>query len=75
MAPISHSAPEEHSPPAAPGTLAYSAGEHEGPQPTPTLLALWEQEEALLLPPTTIAATAVPSWEVGNWSEVCVGSH
>lgn len=69
MSPISHSAPEEHSPPAAPGTLAYSAGEHEGPQPTPTLLALWEQEEALLLPPTTIAATAMPSWEVGNWSE------
>uniref|UniRef100_A0A669PGR4 ADAM metallopeptidase with thrombospondin type 1 motif 7 n=1 Tax=Phasianus colchicus TaxID=9054 RepID=A0A669PGR4_PHACC len=74
MAPVSHTAPEEHSLPAAPGTLVYGAGEHEGPQPTPTSPPVWEQEEALLLPPTTIAATAVPSWEVGNWSEVCVGS-
>ncbi|XP_031443782.1 A disintegrin and metalloproteinase with thrombospondin motifs 7 isoform X2 [Phasianus colchicus] len=69
MAPVSHTAPEEHSLPAAPGTLVYGAGEHEGPQPTPTSPPVWEQEEALLLPPTTIAATAVPSWEVGNWSE------
>ncbi|XP_031411236.1 A disintegrin and metalloproteinase with thrombospondin motifs 7 [Meleagris gallopavo] len=69
VAPISHTAPEEHSPSAAPGTLAYGAGEHEVPQPTPTPLPAWEQEEALLLPPTTIAGTAMPSWEVGNWSE------
>uniref|UniRef100_A0A8C3LHV3 ADAM metallopeptidase with thrombospondin type 1 motif 7 n=1 Tax=Chrysolophus pictus TaxID=9089 RepID=A0A8C3LHV3_CHRPC len=69
MAPVGHTAPEGHSLPAAPGTLVYGAGEHEGPQPTPTSLPVWEQEEALLLPPTTIAATAVPSWEVGNWSE------
>lgn len=75
MAPVGHTAPEEHAPPAAPGTLAYGAGEHEVPQPTPTPLPVWEQEEALLLPPTTIAGTAVPSWEVGNWSEVCAGSH
>uniref|UniRef100_A0A669PXZ5 ADAM metallopeptidase with thrombospondin type 1 motif 7 n=1 Tax=Phasianus colchicus TaxID=9054 RepID=A0A669PXZ5_PHACC len=63
-----------HTVPASPRTLVYGAGEHEGPQPTPTSPPVWEQEEALLLPPTTIAATAVPSWEVGNWSEVCVGS-
>ncbi|XP_072202052.1 A disintegrin and metalloproteinase with thrombospondin motifs 7 [Excalfactoria chinensis] len=69
MAPIGHTAPKEHSPPAAPRTLAYGAGEHEGPQPTPTPVPLLEEEEALLLPPATIAATAVPSWEVGNWSE------
>ncbi|XP_021263311.1 A disintegrin and metalloproteinase with thrombospondin motifs 7 isoform X2 [Numida meleagris] len=69
MAPVGHTAPEEHSPPAAPRTLVYGAGEHEGPQPTPTPLPFWEQEEDLLLPSTTIAATAMPSWEVGNWSE------
>ncbi|XP_065590200.1 A disintegrin and metalloproteinase with thrombospondin motifs 7 [Cyrtonyx montezumae] len=69
MAPVSHAAPEEPSPPAAPGTLTYGAGEHEGPQPTPTPSPLWEEEEALPLPPTTKAPTAVPSWEVGNWSE------
>uniref|UniRef100_A0A672UCX0 ADAM metallopeptidase with thrombospondin type 1 motif 7 n=1 Tax=Strigops habroptila TaxID=2489341 RepID=A0A672UCX0_STRHB len=31
-----------------------------------------EKEEALLPPLTTMGATAMPSWEVGNWSECSV---
>ncbi|NWH61339.1 ATS7 metalloproteinase, partial [Geococcyx californianus] len=59
---------------ATPGTFVFSAGEHELPQPMPAPSLLWEkeemEEEAALLPPsTTVAATAMPSWEVGNWSE------
>lgn len=65
---------------AAPGQYAFSDGEHELPQPTPTPAPFWEEEEleeeeALLPPSTTMAATAMPSWEVGNWSEVCAESH
>ncbi|NWS74286.1 ATS7 metalloproteinase, partial [Crotophaga sulcirostris] len=59
---------------ATPGTFAFSDGEHELPQRTPAPQPLWEkeemEEEATLLPPsTTVAATTMPSWEVGNWSE------
>ncbi|NXE81340.1 ATS7 metalloproteinase, partial [Cochlearius cochlearius] len=72
--PLSSTAPGQRSPWAAPGTFAFSDGEHELSQPTPATPPLWEKEEmekeeALLLPSTTMAATAVPSWEVGNWSE------
>ncbi|NWS58625.1 ATS7 metalloproteinase, partial [Chunga burmeisteri] len=64
----------EHSPWAAPGTFAFSDGEHELSQPTPSPPPLrekkgMEEEEALLPPLTTVAATAMPTWEVGNWSE------
>ncbi|NXK50305.1 ATS7 metalloproteinase, partial [Chauna torquata] len=69
VAQIGSTALGERSPSAALGTLAYGDGEREGPQPTPTPLQLWEQEEALLLPSTAVAATVMPSWEVGNWSE------
>ncbi|NXG87762.1 ATS7 metalloproteinase, partial [Stercorarius parasiticus] len=73
-APVSSAEPGESWPWAAPGTFAFSDGEHELSQPTPTLPLLWEkeereEEEALPPPPTTTAATAMPSWEVGNWSE------
>ncbi|NXI71696.1 ATS7 metalloproteinase, partial [Anseranas semipalmata] len=69
VAQMGSTAPGERSPSAAPRIFAYSDGEREGSQPTPTNLRVWGQEEALLLPSTTVAATAVPSWEVGNWSE------
>ncbi|NWU43152.1 ATS7 metalloproteinase, partial [Hylia prasina] len=72
-------APREPSPWTAPGkTSASSAGEHELSQPTPLPPLLWEkrleeeeeeEEEALPPPSTSTAATAKPSWEVGNWSE------
>ncbi|KAM6059259.1 A disintegrin and metalloproteinase with thrombospondin motifs 7 isoform 1-T1 [Theristicus caerulescens] len=73
-APLSSTVPGERSPWAPPGTLAFSDGEHELSQPTPAPSPLWEKEEMekeepLLLPLTTVAATAIPSWEVGNWSE------
>ncbi|NXS45123.1 ATS7 metalloproteinase, partial [Balaeniceps rex] len=78
-APLSSTVPGERSPWATPGMLAFSDGEHELSQPTPAPLPLWEKEEmekeemekeeALLLPSTTVTATAMPSWEVGNWSE------
>ncbi|NWR49842.1 ATS7 metalloproteinase, partial [Regulus satrapa] len=50
---------------------APSDGGHELSQPTPLPSPLREkrlEEEEALLPPS--AATAKPSWEVGNWSEV-----
>ncbi|NXG66032.1 ATS7 metalloproteinase, partial [Hemiprocne comata] len=66
----------EHSLGTTPGTSDFTDGEHELPQPTPAPLPRWEKEEreeedeqALLPPSTTMAATAMPSWEVGNWSE------
>ncbi|XP_010139092.1 PREDICTED: A disintegrin and metalloproteinase with thrombospondin motifs 7-like, partial [Buceros rhinoceros silvestris] len=69
--------PGQHSPWAAPGQYTFSDGEHELPQPTPAPAPSWEEEEleeeeALLPPSTTMAATAMPSWEVGNWSECSV---
>ncbi|NXG73143.1 ATS7 metalloproteinase, partial [Baryphthengus martii] len=72
--PLSSTMPGERSLWASPGTFASRDGEQELPQPTPAPLLLWEEEEMekeeILLPPsTTVAATAVPSWEVGNWSE------
>ncbi|XP_038003098.1 A disintegrin and metalloproteinase with thrombospondin motifs 7 isoform X2 [Motacilla alba alba] len=61
------------SPWAPPGTPASSDGGQELSQPTPLAPQLWEkrleEEEALLPPSPTAAATAKPSWEVGNWSE------
>ncbi|NWH26515.1 ATS7 metalloproteinase, partial [Grus americana] len=72
---LGSTAPGQRSPWAAPGTFAFSDGEHELSQPTPAPPPLWEEEEtekeeALLPPSTTMAATAaLPSWEVGNWSE------
>ncbi|NXV28262.1 ATS7 metalloproteinase, partial [Rissa tridactyla] len=73
-APVSSAKPGESWPWAAPGTFAFSNGEHELSQPTPAPPLLWEkeereEEEALPPPSTTTAATAMPSWEVGNWSE------
>uniref|UniRef100_A0A8B9FWW2 ADAM metallopeptidase with thrombospondin type 1 motif 7 n=1 Tax=Amazona collaria TaxID=241587 RepID=A0A8B9FWW2_9PSIT len=78
----SHGAPlsttsGERSPWAASGTFAFHDGEHELSQPTPVPPSPWEdakmeKEEALLLPLTTVGATVIPSWEVGNWSECSV---
>ncbi|NWW86983.1 ATS7 metalloproteinase, partial [Rhynochetos jubatus] len=62
--------PGERLPWAAPGTFAFSDGEHEFSQPTP--LPLWDKEEMekeAAAPSTTRVITAIPSWEVGNWSE------
>lgn len=77
---VSSAVPGERLPWASPGTFAFGDGEHKLSQPTPALPPLWEEderekEEALLPPSTTAAATAMPSWEVGNWSEVSVESH
>uniref|UniRef100_A0A8C9NH47 ADAM metallopeptidase with thrombospondin type 1 motif 7 n=1 Tax=Serinus canaria TaxID=9135 RepID=A0A8C9NH47_SERCA len=65
------------SPWAPPGTLASSDRGQELSQPSPLPPLLWEkrleeeeEEEALLPPSPPTAATAKPSWEVGNWSEV-----
>ncbi|NWR55363.1 ATS7 metalloproteinase, partial [Bucorvus abyssinicus] len=74
---LSSTAAGEHSPWAAPGQYAFSDGEHALPQPTHAPAPFWEkeqmeEEEALLPPWTTVAATAMPSWEVGNWSECSV---
>ncbi|NXF35935.1 ATS7 metalloproteinase, partial [Nyctibius bracteatus] len=74
VTPLSSTVPGERSPWAAPGTFAFSDGEHALPQPTPARPPLREKEErakeeALLPPSTTMAATVTPSWEVGNWSE------
>ncbi|NXE26922.1 ATS7 metalloproteinase, partial [Ardeotis kori] len=76
-APLSTAAPGERSPGASPGTFAFSDREHKLSQPTSAAPPLqekaemekaeMEKAEALLLP--TMAATAMPSWEVGNWSE------
>lgn len=79
-APLSSTMPGEHSPRTTSGTFAFSGGEHELSQPTPAPPPLWEKkkmekEEALLPPLTTVAPTVMPSWEVGNWSEVRVESH
>ncbi|NXL62869.1 ATS7 metalloproteinase, partial [Chordeiles acutipennis] len=76
-APISSTAPGERFPWATPGTSAFRDGEHTLSQPTPSPSPLWgkeerEMEEALLPPVTAAAATAMPSWEVGNWSECSV---
>uniref|UniRef100_A0A8C9NBZ8 ADAM metallopeptidase with thrombospondin type 1 motif 7 n=1 Tax=Serinus canaria TaxID=9135 RepID=A0A8C9NBZ8_SERCA len=64
------------SPWAPPGTLASSDRGQELSQPSPLPPLLWEkrleeeeEEEALLPPSPPTAATAKPSWEVGNWSE------
>ncbi|NWW34426.1 ATS7 metalloproteinase, partial [Panurus biarmicus] len=68
--------PSEPSPWISPGTSASSAEGHELSQPTPLPPLLWEkglqeeeEEEAVLPPLSSTAATAKPSWEVGNWSE------
>ncbi|KFW80291.1 A disintegrin and metalloproteinase with thrombospondin motifs 7, partial [Manacus vitellinus] len=70
--PLSFTVPGE--PRAPPGTFAFSDRGHKWSQPSPAPPPLWEkrmeEEEAALLPPsTTPAATAMASWEVGNWSE------
>ncbi|XP_010192321.1 PREDICTED: A disintegrin and metalloproteinase with thrombospondin motifs 7-like, partial [Mesitornis unicolor] len=75
--PLSSTAPGERSPWAPPGTFSLGDGEQELSQPTPAPPPLWEREEmeeedAWLVPSTTVAATAMPSWEVGNWSECSV---
>ncbi|NXA86006.1 ATS7 metalloproteinase, partial [Melanocharis versteri] len=66
-------APRDPSPWAPPGTSASRDRGHELSQATPLPSPLWEErleeEEALLPPSSTAAATAKPSWEVGNWSE------
>uniref|UniRef100_A0A8C6JGF5 Uncharacterized protein n=1 Tax=Melopsittacus undulatus TaxID=13146 RepID=A0A8C6JGF5_MELUD len=73
----SHTSSGEHSPWATSGTFAFHGGDHELSQPTPVPPSPWEdekmeKEEALLLPLTTVGATVMPSWEVGNWSECSV---
>ncbi|XP_050165709.1 A disintegrin and metalloproteinase with thrombospondin motifs 7, partial [Myiozetetes cayanensis] len=70
--PLSITMPGE--PWAPPGTFAFSDGGHKWSQPSPAPPPLWEKrmeekEKASLPPSTTTAATAMPSWEVGNWSE------
>ncbi|NWX15024.1 ATS7 metalloproteinase, partial [Aegotheles bennettii] len=68
--------PGQGSPWAPPGTFGVSDGEHKLSQPTPAPPLLWEEEEReeereeeeASLPPSA-TATAMPSWEVGNWSE------
>ncbi|OPJ70279.1 A disintegrin and metalloproteinase with thrombospondin motifs 7 [Patagioenas fasciata monilis] len=72
---LSSTVPGEHLPWATPATFAFSDGEHKLSQATPVPPPLWEKEEmeeVLLLPSTTMATTATPSWEVGNWSECSV---
>uniref|UniRef100_A0A663MYA6 ADAM metallopeptidase with thrombospondin type 1 motif 7 n=1 Tax=Athene cunicularia TaxID=194338 RepID=A0A663MYA6_ATHCN len=69
---LSSTMPGRRSPWATPGTFAFSDGEHELSQPTPPLrweMEETEKEEVWILPSATMAATAMPSWEVGNWSE------
>lgn len=78
-APLSSTTLGELSPWATSGTFAFHDGEQELSQPTLVPPLPWEdekteKEEALLLPLTTVGATVMPSWEVGNWSEVCVES-
>ncbi|NWR36317.1 ATS7 metalloproteinase, partial [Tachuris rubrigastra] len=70
--PLSITMPGE--PWAPPGTFAFSDEGYKWSQPSPAPPSLWEkrmeEEEATLLSPsTTAAAAAMPSWEVGNWSE------
>ncbi|NWI49068.1 ATS7 metalloproteinase, partial [Calyptomena viridis] len=72
--PLSITVPGEPSPWAPPGTSAFSDEGHRLSQPSPAPRPVWEkrmeeEEEALLPPLTTTAAAAVPTWEVGNWSE------
>ncbi|NXG37739.1 ATS7 metalloproteinase, partial [Dromaius novaehollandiae] len=74
VVPLSSAASGQHSPRGTPRTLDYGDGERELSQPTPNLPQQWEKEkmekeDSLLLPSTTVAATAMPTWEVGNWSE------
>ncbi|NWI89415.1 ATS7 metalloproteinase, partial [Pitta sordida] len=72
--PLSITVPGEPSPWAPPGTPASSDEGHTLSQPSPAPSPVWEkrmeeEENALLPPSTTAAAAAVPTWEVGNWSE------
>ncbi|XP_062439542.1 A disintegrin and metalloproteinase with thrombospondin motifs 7 isoform X1 [Rhea pennata] len=74
MVQLSSAASGQHSLWGTPRTLDYGDGKHELSQPTPQLLRHLEKEkmeidDSLLLPSTAVAATAMPSWEVGNWSE------
>uniref|UniRef100_A0A663MYE2 ADAM metallopeptidase with thrombospondin type 1 motif 7 n=1 Tax=Athene cunicularia TaxID=194338 RepID=A0A663MYE2_ATHCN len=73
---VSHPPASPHAEPTSRGvllrTFAFSDGEHELSQPTPPLrweMEETEKEEVWILPSATMAATAMPSWEVGNWSE------
>ncbi|NXF64691.1 ATS7 metalloproteinase, partial [Ciccaba nigrolineata] len=71
-APLSSTVPERRSPWATPGSFAFIDGDHELSQPTPPPrweMEEMEKEEVWLPPSTTVTVTAVPSWEVGNWSE------
>uniref|UniRef100_A0A8C8E599 ADAM metallopeptidase with thrombospondin type 1 motif 7 n=1 Tax=Otus sunia TaxID=257818 RepID=A0A8C8E599_9STRI len=71
-APLSSAVPGRRPPWATPGTFAFSDGEHELSQPaSPPRWEMeeMEKEEVWLPPSTTVTVTAVPSWEVGNWSE------
>uniref|UniRef100_A0A8C4XSJ2 ADAM metallopeptidase with thrombospondin type 1 motif 7 n=1 Tax=Falco tinnunculus TaxID=100819 RepID=A0A8C4XSJ2_FALTI len=75
--PLSSTVAGDHSPWATPGIPAFSGGDHKLSQPTPASPLLWEKkkmekEEPSLPPFISMAATAMPSWEVGNWSEVRV---
>ncbi|NXJ70597.1 ATS7 metalloproteinase, partial [Rostratula benghalensis] len=72
--PLSSTEPGESWPWATPGTFAFGDGEHGLSQATPAPRLLREKEErekaaASLPPSTTAAASGMPSWEVGNWSE------
>uniref|UniRef100_A0A8C4XSJ9 ADAM metallopeptidase with thrombospondin type 1 motif 7 n=1 Tax=Falco tinnunculus TaxID=100819 RepID=A0A8C4XSJ9_FALTI len=72
--PLSSTVAGDHSPWATPGIPAFSGGDHKLSQPTPASPLLWEKkkmekEEPSLPPFISMAATAMPSWEVGNWSE------
>ncbi|NWW53611.1 ATS7 metalloproteinase, partial [Pedionomus torquatus] len=70
--PVRSTEPGESWPWATPGTFAFSDGEHQLSQPTPTPPPLWEKEERekeATLSSSTTAASGMPSWEVGNWSE------
>ncbi|XP_055573055.1 A disintegrin and metalloproteinase with thrombospondin motifs 7 [Falco cherrug] len=72
--PLSSTVAGDHSSWATPGIPAFSDGDHKLSQPTPASPLLWEKkkmekEEPSLPPFISMAATAMPSWEVGNWSE------
>uniref|UniRef100_A0A8D0EJV5 ADAM metallopeptidase with thrombospondin type 1 motif 7 n=1 Tax=Strix occidentalis caurina TaxID=311401 RepID=A0A8D0EJV5_STROC len=72
-APLSSTVPGRRSPWATPGLFAFIDGDHKLSQPTPPPrweMEEMEKEEVWLPPSTTVTVTAVPSWEVGNWSEV-----
>ncbi|NXO04854.1 ATS7 metalloproteinase, partial [Rhinopomastus cyanomelas] len=62
---------------ATPGPSAFGNAEPAPPQPVPAPPPPWEEEgmeeeEASLPSSANMVATAMPSWEVGSWSECSV---